>query len=230
MKGVIFSDLEGVLTKAKSIWVDLNIEMGMSEEEDLGLYNKYVNNSIDYQTWGRMIYEKWKKYSPEKLSRAFIMEYFKNRLDFREEAYEFVQECKKNFYFFVISSSSWENCELASRKLGFNNYYSTNFFDFDHNGYLKGIIGYKFGFEKDRIMQGILNFCGLDDYKTIAIGDSENDFSMLNKAKLGILIGENIKNDNFIMNKLNDNIIKMKKIDFKKILTIIHNKIDQYIV
>ena len=138
-------------------------------------------------------------------------------------ARKFIQKCKKDFIFIVISGTPWIFCELAKKALDFDNYYSTNLLSFNKNNKLKGITGHKHGFEKDRIMIQILQFCGYELNHSIAIGDSENDFLMLNKAELGILVGIDLRLSKSI-NVLNDRVIKLKTIDFDEILLIIHNE------
>ncbi len=224
-KGIIFCDLEGVLTELKSTWEKLNIELGMSEKEDYDLYNKFISGSLDYPGWANEIYSKWKKYSEFKLTKKFFQDFFEQNLLIRKGAISFIEKCKKNFIFVVISGSPDMNCRLAKEKLNFDRYYSLNKLIFDSNRKLIGIFGDKNGFNKDKIMTKIIEEYNFKLDQSIAIGDSENDITMLNKAKLGILIGENLKFPR-MLNKLKTNIIKLKKLDFEKLIKIINKKFD----
>ncbi|MBD3227521.1 MAG: HAD-IB family phosphatase [Candidatus Lokiarchaeota archaeon] len=222
-KGIIFSDLGGVLTETKSIWEELNLEMGMTREEDYQLYDQFINHKIDYPAWADKIFNIWRKRSPEKLNRSFLEDFFKSNLKIRRGAKEFIRKCKEDFYLIIISGTPHINLEIIQNELDFHNYYSTNYFAFNSNNQLKRIKGFKFGFEKNRIMNAILDFCGFDSRDSIAIGDSENDIKMLNEANLGILVGENIIYHKLYV-ELNQNVIKLKKVDFDRILKIIHHK------
>ncbi|TFF87199.1 MAG: hypothetical protein EU549_05170, partial [Promethearchaeota archaeon] len=137
--GIIFSDLGGVLTTSKSIWAELNLEMGMTKGEDYQLYNQFINHEIDYPTWANKIFNRWEMKSPEKLTKSFFYDFLKSHLNIRKGAKEFICQCKDDFYFIIISGSPDINCKLAQKELHFDNYYSTNVFDFDVNNRLKRI-------------------------------------------------------------------------------------------
>ncbi|MHA1269405.1 MAG: HAD family hydrolase [Candidatus Helarchaeota archaeon] len=219
-KGIIFCDLEGVLTHEISFWKNLNLELGMSESEDLELYEEFIKNK-NYPNWVKKIFLLWNKYSPDKLNLEFFMNFFIKHLKIREGAKEFIKECRKNYSFIVISGSPWEFCELAKKKLGFDNYYSTNYLVFDKKGKLKKVIGDIHGFQKDYIMKQIVKFCGFNLDQVIAIGDSDNDITMLNEAGKGILVGENTTFRSQ-MEILRPKVNRLKKIDFDKLIEIIN--------
>jgi len=218
--GIIFSDLEGVLTISKSIWEKLNLEMGMSKREDFLLYKEFMNGKINYSEWANKIFLKWKQYSPQKINKLYLEKFLKEQLICRNDAKSFIKKCKKNFYFIVISGAPSIYCELAKNELEFDDYYSLSKFIFDELGNLKSIHGDKFGFNKDKIMEFIIHDYQIEIDKTVAIGDSENDITLLNKAGLGILVNYDFTFKKYIQ-KLKPKVIKMKKIDFDRILRII---------
>jgi HAD superfamily phosphoserine phosphatase-like hydrolase len=221
-KGMIVSDLEGTLTDEYSYWMNLNLEMGMTKEEDQALYEDFMEHR-DYVKWMEKIIVRWKelnKDSPKKLTRKIFSEYDKNYLKFKEEAQEFIAFCKREFFFFVISGAPREFCALAQEKLGFDDYFSTNQLIFDEKGRLERIEAHEDGFHKEKIMFKIATSQGFERSQIIAIGDSENDFTMLNAAGLGILVGKNVLFASY-EKILKPHVIRMELLDLKRLMEII---------
>ena len=219
---MIISDLEGTLTEGISFWKNLNLEMGMSEEEDFELYQEFMQD-FDYIKWMEKIIFRWKeinKNSPSKLNKKVFKEFNKKYLRIKEGAQEFIQYCKSKYFFYVISGAPWEFCALAQEKLGFDDYLSTNKLIFDEKDQLISIEAHKDGFHKEKIMLKIAESYGFNWEQIIAIGDSENDFTLLNTAKMGILIGKNVIFSSF-KKILSSNIIRMEILDFKELKRII---------
>lgn len=219
---MIVSDLEGTLTEGYSYWMSLNLEMGMTAEEDQSYYEEFMEHR-DYTKWMEKIIFRWKEINrlrPEKLNIKHFEEFNSRHLKIKEGAREFIEYCKSDYVFCVISGAPWEFCALAKEKLGFDEIFSTNKLIFDDKGQLERIEAHIDGFHKDKIMLKIAEVRGFKEDEIIAIGDSENDFTLLNKAKLGILVGKNVIFNDY-KNILNSSIVHMEVIDFKKLKQII---------
>ncbi|HUX99992.1 MAG TPA: HAD-IB family phosphatase [Candidatus Deferrimicrobium sp.] len=222
-KGIIFCDLEGTLTEEVSFWKNLNLEMGMTKEEDEFLYEEFMRDMSKYALWAQKIFLRWRdlnKTTLYKLNKEFFITFFKQHLKIKEGAKNFVQRCRLNYMVYVISGTPWEFCALAKEILQFNDYFSTTTFQFDENEQLKAIKGHEDGFYKDRIMLRIAKSLGYSRSQIIAIGDSENDFLMLNKAGRGILVGKSVKFTS-LETILNSNVIRMENLDFEEVLRLI---------
>jgi len=220
--GLIVSDLEGTLTANMSYWKNLNLELGMTEKEDQKLYDEFLNHR-DYVRWMEEILARWKEINrnfPEKLNRKFFHEFNRKHLTIMEGAREFIQYCKSHYIFYVISGAPWEFCELAKAELGFDDYYSTNKLYFNKDDQLERIEADKYGFQKEKIMLKIAESYSFKKSQIIAIGDSENDFTMLNAAGLGILVGRN-RNFPSLEKTLKKDIIRLENLDFDRLKRII---------
>ncbi len=216
------SDLEGTLTKGISYWMSLNLELGMSKEEDKALYDDFMQHR-DYTRWMTRVIERWKELnenSPERLNISFFREFNIKYLMFDAQAVDFVAKCRENYLFYVISGASWEFCALAKDALGFDDYFSTNRLVFDEAGQLDRIEAHEYGFHKERLMVEVAESYGFEMHQVIAMGDSENDFTMLNTAGLGILVGQNILFPSY-EKILSPTIIRMEKIDYARLKQII---------
>jgi HAD superfamily phosphoserine phosphatase-like hydrolase len=230
--GIIFSDLEGTLTEEVSFWEKLNLEMGMSKEEDKNLYDLFMdenrsNPDAAYSNWMNRIFTLWKKYSgdkPHKFNKTFIEQFCKNHLKLKEGAKEFIQHHKEKFAFFVISGAPGEFCELAKEELGFDEFYSTNILKFDGDGKLIKINGDPYGFRKEEIINRITKQLGVDWEQIIAIGDSENDFTMLNQVGKGILVGMHLTHPDY-KERLRSEVVQFDDVDYQKISEVI----DEYL-
>ncbi|MFX1295188.1 MAG: HAD family hydrolase [Promethearchaeota archaeon] len=212
------SDLEGTLTEGYSYWMKLNLELGISKEEDLDLYREFMQD-FDYEKWMSRIFSIWKERNesnPEKLNKDFFIKFSKRYLKIKEGAKKFIEHLKSHFIFYVISGAPWEFCALAQEKLGFDDYFSTNKLIFDKNNQLKCIEAHQYGFHKEKILFKIAKSYGFEMKQIIAMGDSENDFTMLNAVGMGILLGKNIIFSSY-KKILNPNIIRMKNLDFQEI-------------
>ena len=222
---MIVSDLEGTLTKGYSYWMNLNLELGLSEEEDRALYEDFMNHG-DYTKWMEKIVCRWKeinKNSLEKLNKAYFDKFNRNHLKIKEEAREFIHYCRSHYIFYVISGAPWEFCALAKEELGFDDFFSTNKLIFDKINHLERIEAHKDGFHKEKIMFQIAELYGFQIERIIAIGDSENDFTLLNAAGMGILVGKNVLFPHY-KKVLNPSILRMECLDFKEL----KRKIDKY--
>ncbi len=216
---MIVSDLEGTLTENTSFWKNLNLEMGMTEAEDLLLYEEFMGHR-NYTKWMEKIISRWKEinqHSPSRLHKATFNKFNKKHLIVKEGAKNFIQHCKLKYFFYVISGAPVEFCKLAQQKLGFDDFFSTNELIFDQEGQLDRIKPHPDGFHKEKIISNL----SFRREQIIAIGDSENDFTMLNAAGLGILVGNNIIFSSYERKTLNSNIIRMQTIDYEKLKHII---------
>jgi HAD superfamily phosphoserine phosphatase-like hydrolase len=176
-----------------------------------------------YALWAEKIFLRWRelnKTTLHKLNKEFFMNFFKAHLKIKEDAKNFVQRCRSNYIIYVISGTPWEFCALAKETLEFDNYFATTTFEFDEKDQLQAIKGHEDGFYKDKIMLRIAKSLGYDRAQIIAIGDSENDFTMLNKAGRGILVGKSVKFTSF-ESILNSNVIRMENLDFEEVLRLI---------
>ncbi|MHA1264341.1 MAG: HAD family hydrolase [Candidatus Helarchaeota archaeon] len=221
--GIIFSDLEGTLTKEISFWKKINAEMGMTEAEDQNLYEDFIKNPSTYPQWMEKIYRTWKKRKSTfsaKFNKKFFENFSKTHLKIYKGAANFIQKCKKNFIFFVISGAPPIFCRFAQEQLQFDNFYSTSHLLFDKNEILIGIRGDPNGFYKERIMNRIAKSQDFEKKQIIALGDSENDITMLNAAGLGILIGLNLTFPSF-QDLLAPHVVHIKELDYDKIYEII---------
>ncbi|MHA1359722.1 MAG: HAD family hydrolase [Candidatus Helarchaeota archaeon] len=226
--GIIFSDLEGTLTEEVSFWEKLNLEMGISKEEDNNLYELFMDENtrepdVAYSNWMNRIFTLWKKYSQtnsQKFNKNFIQQFSRQYLKVKEGAKEFIQRHKNNFIFYVISGAPPEFCELAQKELGFDYFTSTNILEFEKNGMLKKINGDPDGFRKERIIKRIRKELGFDWRQVIAIGDSENDFTMLNQAGMGILVGMHLTHLDY-KECLRPEVVQFEDVDYQKISRII---------
>ena len=166
---IVCLDLEGVLVP--EIWVSLSEKTGINElkwtTREIPDYDQLMQNRLQ-------ILKKNKILAKDLLHIA-------NELDPLEGAVDFLENIRSNFQVIILSDTFYDIAKPLFHKLKFPTIFCHNL-DIDQDGF---IINYNIRI-KDHKRLSVEAFTKLN-FKTIAVGDSYNDLSMLRAADAGIL-------------------------------------------
>ncbi len=187
MKKVIFFDLDGTLTPMKT-WYVFNKRFGLTDEEDEGLFQKYLANQIDYSTWTHEITSLLKERG---LCTKEAVESFAGSIEIRDGAQELINLCKQQGYTTILLSGAIQQIATNfAARLGIDESFGGAEVSFNEDGSLSGLVK-----GKDEAMSKLTTFekiCaehGVDPVDTIMVGDGGNDLDIFKKTKKGILLG-----------------------------------------
>ena len=166
---LICLDLEGVL--APEIWISLAKETGI---ESLSLTTRDIPN------YDELMNERLKIL---KLNRIHADKLFSvaSKLEPLEGAFEFLNELRKAFQVIILSDTFFELAKPIFDKLSWPTVFCHTL-EIGKTGFVED---YKIRL-KDHKKEAVQKFKSLN-YRTIAVGDSYNDLTMLKEADLGIL-------------------------------------------
>lgn len=188
MKKLIVYDLDGTLIEGSS-WVELNQSLGLTEAEDLQLFEEYKKGALSYASWIQEIMSIYHKYTPV---HKEVIESLVHLLKFKRGTKELVQLAKEKGYVSILLSGSVDSItKQCADILGIEHVYATNELVFNNEGYLENIIS--MGDEaiaKVGLLEGICEKHGVETKDVICVGDGGNDIEIFKITK-GILVGEN---------------------------------------
>ena len=190
MEKVIFFDLDGTLTP-RSTWYDLNLLLGITEEEDKKLFDQYLKDELTYTDWTAELARIAK--SRGSVSRDEIVAFAEN-VELRADAISTITALKEKGYHIVLLSGSVDVVlEALAKKIGITEWLSCSTLEFDEQGKLNNIVS--IGDEADAklaLVQKYLENKNISIEDCISIGDGGNEIGLFKKMK-GILLGHNEK-------------------------------------
>ncbi|MEI7579377.1 MAG: HAD-IB family phosphatase [bacterium] len=184
-KQLICFDLNQTLIQENS-WLNLNLAMGMTLEEDQALFSLYQQKKLSYQDWQRQLAERYiksGKASKEKIL-AVVLQY-----QYLTGAREIVSYFQQNGFEVILISGAMDLLiEHIAQELKITHWAAANRLHFDKNDYLQEIqtIAGSEAEIKLKLLQGICEDLHFPLEKCICIGDGENDLEMFRATGRGI--------------------------------------------
>lgn len=182
---LIVFDVNGTLIKQNS-WLELNLAMGVTKEEDEMLMSWFYDNEIityeETQTILERIYKKRGKATYENIKTVL------SKYDYMDGAKEIIDYLKGNGYKVALISGSMDVLlDLIAKDLGIDMYEANNIFIFDENNYLDHM--HTLGKDEDVKYSHLLSFCrrlDLEVSQCVCVGDGKNDQLLFKKTGRGI--------------------------------------------
>lgn len=186
MEKVIVFDLDGTLIKGTS-WEEFNQSLGLTESEDLHLFEEYKKGTLTYTKWIDEIVTIYHKYSPV---HKEVVEALGFLFPLREGAEELITLAKEKGYTPVLISGGVDTIVKGfAERFGIEYVFSTNELVFNEDGYLESII--TMGNEAPAKVALLQAFCekhGVDIKEVLCVGDGGNNMELFKLTK-GIQLG-----------------------------------------
>jgi HAD superfamily phosphoserine phosphatase-like hydrolase len=186
MEKVIVFDLDGTLIKGTS-WVEFNQSLGLTESEDLHLFEQYKKGLLSYTKWIDEIVTIYHKYSPV---HKEVVEAIGFLFPLREGAEELIALAKEKGYTPVLLSGGVDVIVKGfAQRFGIEYVFSANELVFSEDGYLEGIV--TMGDEasaKAALLQAFCEKYDVDIKEVFCVGDGGNNIELFKLAK-GIQLG-----------------------------------------
>lgn len=186
MEKLIVFDLDGTLIEGTS-WAEFNQSLGLTEAEDLYLFEEYKKGMISYAKWASEIVAIYHKYTP---IHKEVIEALTYLLPLKSGAIELIHYAKQKGYTPLLLSGSVDTIvRKYAELLGIEYVYATNELVFSDEGYLEDIIS--MGDEapaKAALLEAFCEKHGVDIGEVICVGDGGNNVELFKLAK-GIQIG-----------------------------------------
>jgi phosphoserine phosphatase len=179
-------DLNGTLIKENS-WLNLNLAMGVSPEEDLNLLYQYQEGKITYQEGLNKLlplYKRNGKFQKEIVESALFQYTY---CDGAKEIISYLQN--KKYIVGIISGSFDVLVEKVAQELGITLWAANNKFIFDDNGTGQAIEceGNDNEFKENK-MKEFCSVLSIAPDQCACVGDSDNDREMFRLTGKGIAI------------------------------------------
>lgn len=187
-KKLIFIDLDGTLTP-RSTWLELNLTLGITAEEDHALFQQYLESTLNYEDWNRALVQLYKSRSP--VTKAQLLA-FAETVELRPDAISTVKALQEKGYRVVVLSGSVDLiAETVAKRIGANDWRSTSKLKFDEQGILIDIIAS--GDEapaKEKLAEAYVATYEYTLSDSYTIDDGGNGIELFKRMK-GILLGNN---------------------------------------
>lgn len=183
---LIFIDLDGTLTPQSS-WLLINTMLGITPEEDQTLFDRYVNNDLQYNDWTKELVRLHKEHEPK--TRADFMAVVES-VELRPDAQETITALKAKGYRTVLISGSVDVVvEAVAKKIGCDDWLACTKVLFDDTGVFVDFVS--LGDEGPAKLALATVYCeqqGFNLPEAIVVGDGGNEKDLFEVAK-GILLG-----------------------------------------
>ena len=179
-------DLDGTLIKGNS-WVDLNIALGVTKEEDQAMYDAHVAGNLSYEDWLEKLADIYRAHGLA--TKDKIMEIL-SQVVIREGAAEAIAYLKsKGYKTAIISGSNDLIVDLVKEKLGIEYGFSVNTFVFDEANNFKAVktLGLDTNAKTD-LLNKLATDLGLNLASCAYIGDGYNDLGIFKATGHGIAL------------------------------------------
>lgn len=181
---LVIYDLNKTLIKDNS-WYDLNIAMGITDQEDQMLLNFYQDGIINYHDWLRIIKNIYinrgtlKKYQIEKILHNYT---------YNEGAHESIKYLKnKGYKIGLISGAMDILVEKVAQEAKIDWWAANNSMHFDKQGNLKNItIIDEDENAKLTLLKQMCQEQNIALHQTVCIGDGDNDILLFKATNRGI--------------------------------------------
>ncbi len=187
-------DLDKTLIKNNS-WLNLNLALGMSLEQDEALLRDYLNNTISYNEWMAQILHIFQE---KGLASRHNVETALSRYEYNDGARELVAYLRQEGYQLALISGSINILvEMVARELGIDHYVAHNHFVFDAEGYIADIVVDGDDIHaKAKYLTELSNRTNIPLDSIVCIGDGDNDVEMFRITGNGITFTDSkIAND-----------------------------------
>ena len=186
-------DLDKTLIKGNS-WYELNLAIGVTENEDALMFSWYEDGIITYQQWIDLITSIAKKRG--KASRVLIEEVLA-RYAYVPGARDVIQYVKERGYMVALISGSTDILvNKVGRELGISYVAANNRLVFNDEGMLEKIVTHGQDDQaKLHLLQGFCKELDISITECACIGDGDNDRELFLKSGKGITFeGSKIQN------------------------------------
>ncbi len=177
-------DLNKTLIK-ENTWLDLNVAMGMTEQEDMDLLEKFESGEITYEEGQKVLENIYKE--RDLADERRIMEVI-SKYTYLPFGKEIVADLKNKGYEIALISGSIDLLvEKVAGELGIKHFAANNKFVFNKDHYLDKIV--TLGNDSETKLLQLLEICSrlkIDIEETACIGDGDNDFKIFEATKHGI--------------------------------------------
>ena len=179
-------DLNGTLIKENS-WMNLNLALGVTLEEDLDLLNQYRDGKITYQEGLDKLLELYKKRGKFIKKNVFDALFSYTYCDGAKEIISYLQ--KKNYKLAILSGSFNDLVEKVACELHIPLWAANNRFVFDERGGGQAIecVGNDDIFKKNKLLE-MCTTLQINPIDCVCIGDSENDLEIFRLTGKGIAL------------------------------------------
>jgi phosphoserine phosphatase len=177
-------DLDKTLIKNNS-WLNLNLALGMSPEQDEDLLQEYLNDKISYNEWMSQILQIFKD---KGMGSRHNIEMALSQYEYNKGAQELVSDLRqKGYQLALISGSINILVELVARELRIENYVAHNHFVFDENEYIENIVVDGDDIHaKAKYLTELSSRMDIPLKSVACIGDGDNDVEMFRITGNGI--------------------------------------------
>lgn len=177
-------DLDDTLIEQNS-WKKLNLAMGVSQEKNQLLYDKFHAGEISYKDWVSellKIYKKNGKANIYGISKVLSSYTYKGRV---REIVKYLKD--KGYHVALISGSMNMMVDLVAQDLGIELSQAINTFIFDEKDFLQDIVCLGTdSIVKLNLLEGFCRKLGIGVTECACIGDGDNDIDMFVKTEHGI--------------------------------------------
>lgn len=186
LKAIIF-DIDGTLSPEVS-WLSLTRDLGASVERHLAIYQDYKAGKANYQTSKQELIKLWQ--STGNANYDFFHSLFE-QLPLDGAALRVVELLRPQYDLCIITGSMDMYAEVVATKLGIDKWFANTTLHWQ-DGKLTNM-----DYELDqaaRKLEQLLSFCAALGYKPeecVIVGDSENDLTLFDASKRGVLVSDN---------------------------------------
>lgn len=177
-------DMDGVLTTNRSSWRIIHETLGTDNRIN---YEFYLNGKISYREFMLRDINDWLKAKPD-ITEEFILSIVR-KIELREGLIYFMNRLKHfGFRTAIVSGGLYMLAQLINEQISFDEIMANQLL-FDKSGRLlrDGNI-MVVPTEKGRNVRALQNKYSIPRERTVAIGDTKNDFSMFTESYYSILL------------------------------------------
>lgn len=177
-------DMDGVLTTNRSSWRIIHETLGTDNRNNYGFY---LNGKISYREFMLRDINDWLKAKPD-ITEEFILSIVR-KIELRDGLIYFMNRLKHfGFRTAIVSGGLYMLAQLINEQISFDEIMANQLL-FDKSGRLlrDGNI-MVVPTEKGRNVRALQNKYSIPRERTVAIGDTKNDFSMFTESYYSILL------------------------------------------
>jgi phosphoserine phosphatase len=187
MQKTIFFDLDDTLTP-QSTWLELNMKLDITAEEDQALFDRYLKDELAYKDWTKELVAIHKSHGSITLPE--IIELAEN-INLRPDAVATVLALREKGYRVILLSGSVDTIVgTIAMGLGIEDWFACSTLVFDDNNVLIDIES--IGDEADaklKLAHDYIDAKNIDLEDCYAVGDGGNDIELF-KVMKGIAFGD----------------------------------------
>jgi len=179
-------DMDNTLTTENS-WYKLNLELGITEEEDQDLYNSYINGNLEYEAWIEKLVSLYKERglaTQEKILKVF------DEIALAEGAKDLLLDLKERGYETAIITGSFDvMAKRVADSLGIKHYRANTKIIFDSEGKFENLV--PAGDEimnKPGYLKEICDELNITFDECICVGDGVGDVELFKAVSKGVAL------------------------------------------